>query len=209
MSRDIATKYTVAIADVLGGIEIIRTETSEQGVICSPSIKTQLQFTAKPNKVEVSTSNYTRLGSGREELDGTKVELLKNPADEVKRRAINNQGKQSTVSQFTILVNPEQAERFKKAFDVLFNFTEAERRKHFKFMKHSTNRSIGMAFMLTGALLLCAPALHAAITDADLAKVTQLIQEGKTTRAKAEITILLDDNPNDPNAPNCGRFWIH
>lgn len=48
--------------------------------------------------------------------------------------------------------------------------------------------------------------LPAAITDADLAKVTQLIQEGKTARAKAEITILLDDNPNDSNAPKLKKI---
>lgn len=56
-------------------------------------------------------------------------------------------------------------------------------------------------------VLICsACAAHAAITDADFAKVARLIQEGRRSRAKAEITILLDDNPNDPNAPKLRKI---
>lgn len=58
-----------------------------------------------------------------------------------------------------------------------------------------------MTALLLLILLLSPATLHAAITDADLAKVIQFIQAGKTERAKAEITILLDDNPGDAYAP--------
>ncbi len=58
------------------------------------------------------------------------------------------------------------------------------------------------------ALTLTLP-LPAAITDDDLAKVTQLIQEGKTTRAKQKSPSCSTTIPTTQTPPNCGRFWIH
>ncbi|MEI9959862.1 MAG: hypothetical protein WDM76_01650 [Limisphaerales bacterium] len=106
---DNASKYTVTVSDLLGGVEIIKTELSASGVTFSPSTRTELRFTAKPDKVKISSSSYSSYDNdslGR--LDGTEVKALEKPAEEVKRRAINNQGKQSTASQFKIPVDPTQ-----------------------------------------------------------------------------------------------------
>jgi hypothetical protein len=55
-------------------------------------------------------------------------------------------------------------------------------------------------YLPTLILLFSAPAVRAAITEADIAKVRKLVQVGKYAVAKAEVTILLDQNPKDPNA---------
>jgi hypothetical protein len=56
---------------------------------------------------------------------------------------------------------------------------------------------ISISFAFATAFLSRAPALHAAITDADLAKIKNLIQEGRTERAK-DVCVIDEDVTSIP-----------